>query len=243
MKNPFRLDGKRILITGASSGIGASTAILCSQLGASVVITGQDELRLSVVFEQLVGQNNTQVKFDLRDDENLLKFIDSVGKVDGVVHSAGISGVTPIRLMQKLFLENVMDVNFEAPALITRHQLARNYINNQGSIIFLSSIAAITGKVGVGPYSASKTALIGLMRPLALEVAKRGIRVNALCPGLVKTPLLNVSEEWIQEQTLKYPLGLGDPIDISNCILYFLSDASMKVTGTTFSIDGGVPFT
>jgi NAD(P)-dependent dehydrogenase (short-subunit alcohol dehydrogenase family) len=243
MKNPFRLDGQRILITGASSGIGASAAIVCSQLGASVVLPGQDELRLSVVFDQLVGQNNSQIKFDLRDNENLLKFIDSVGKVDGVVHSAGISGVTPIRLMQKLFLENVMDVNFEAPALITRHQLARNCINNQGSIIFLSSIAAITGKVGVGPYSASKTALIGLMRPLAREVAKRGVRVNALCPGLVKTPLLNVSEEWIQEQTLKYPLGLGNPIDISNCIVYFLSDASMKVTGTTFSIDGGVPFT
>lgn len=243
MKNPFRLDGKRVLITGASSGIGASIAILCSQLGASVVIAGQDESRLSEVFDQLVGSNNIQVKFDLRDEKNLPKFIDDVGKVDGVVHSAGISGVVPIRLMQKVFLENVMDVNFQIPAQITQHQLARGYINNQGSIIFLSSIAAITGKVGVGPYSASKAALIGLMRPLALEVAKKGIRVNTLCPGLVKTPLLNVSDEWIQEQTLKYPLGLGNSIDIANCIIYFLSDASRKVTGTTFSIDGGVPFT
>jgi NAD(P)-dependent dehydrogenase (short-subunit alcohol dehydrogenase family) len=107
----------------------------------------------------------------------------------------------------------------------------------------MTSIAAHTGTVGVGPYSASKAALIGLMRCLALEVAKRGIRVNSLSPGLVDTPLVNKIRAWLDEKDKMYPLGIGRPEDVAYATVYFLSDASRKITGTSFNLDGGIPFT
>ena len=242
-KNPFSLDGKTIFITGASGGIGRATAIVCSKLGARVIISGRDERKLNETFELLSKNDNLKIAFDLKNTEKIPDFLDFIGRVDAVVHCAGISGVVPVRQMSKSFLEEVIELNFHITANLIQYQIAKNYVNNGGSILLLSSIAAITGKVGVGPYSASKAALLGFMRPLALEMAKKGIRVNALCPGIVRTPLLNVSEEWIEEQSKKYPLGIGKPEDIANCIAYFISDASKKITGSIFSIDGGIPFT
>jgi NAD(P)-dependent dehydrogenase (short-subunit alcohol dehydrogenase family) len=124
---------------------------------------------------------------------------------------------------------------------LTQRLLMKRKIHTGGSILFMSSIAAHTGKVGVGPYSGSKAALLGSMRPLALEVAKHGIRVNALSPGIVRTPLFEGNEDWLNnEVAANYPLGLGDPEDIANAAVFFLSDSSRKITGIDLSIDGGV---
>lgn len=243
LSNPFHLGGKTILVTGASSGIGKAIALECARAGASVVVTGRDAQRLDAVYAELQGNTHRKMQADLVDPEQRNALVDAVGVVDGVVHSAGVDGVAPMRLVSDKMLGKVMQSNYFAPMLLTQRQLHRQLIRDGGSVLLLASIAALTGKVGVGPYSGSKGALIGAMRCLALEVAKRGIRVNAMCPGLVETPLLNVPPEWLEAQDKAYPLGLGQPEDIAHAAIYFLSDASCKVTGTTFSLDGGIPFT
>ena len=130
-----------------------------------------------------------------------------------------------------------------APVLLTQKLLYQKALKNGASILYLSSIAAHTGTVGVGPYSASKAALEGLMRCLALETAPRGIRVNALAPGLVDTPLVNGDPAWLAGKAATYPMGIGKPEDVAHAAIYLLCDASRKVTGTTLHLDGGNAWT
>jgi NAD(P)-dependent dehydrogenase (short-subunit alcohol dehydrogenase family) len=121
--------------------------------------------------------------------------------------------------------------------------LFKKSLRNGSSLVFLSSIAAHTGTVGVGPYSASKAALEGMIRCLALEIAPRGMRANALAPGLVDTPLVNGDRAWLEEKAKSYPLGLGKPEDVAYAAIYLLCDASRKITGTRLHLDGGIPWT
>jgi NAD(P)-dependent dehydrogenase (short-subunit alcohol dehydrogenase family) len=230
-------------VTGASSGIGKSVAVACAQAGAKVILHGRDGDRLKQSLQILAGVGHEIFQGDFNDDEQVLSLADSVPIIHGVCHCAGIHGVAPMRLVQKAMLLQVMQINFMAPVLLTQRLLLRKKIQPGGSIVFMSSIAALTGKAGVGPYSSSKAALIGAMRPLALEVAKHGVRVNAICPGIVKTPLFD--DDYLQNPQLvnSYPLGLGEPEDVAHAAVFFLADASRKISGTTFSIDGGVPLT
>lgn len=240
----FRLDGKSILITGASSGIGKASAIACAEAGAKIILSGRNEIRLKEVFDQLAGEGHRVEMFDLNDDIQIANLATNCPMLDGVIHSAGIDGVAPMRQVQAKMLEQIMAINYLAPIILNQKLLMSKKIKAGGSILFLSSIAAKTGKRGVGPYSGSKAALIGSMRPLALEVAKFGIRVNALCPGIVRTPIFEGQEQWLtNEVSLSYPLGLGEPEDVANAALFFMSDASKKITGTDFSLDGGVVIT
>lgn len=242
-RSPYLLLGKRVLVTGASSGIGRSIAITCANVGATVVVTGRDENRLSETLTLLPSGEHIAVAADLTVPAQMHALVSQSGKLNGVVHSAGVSGVTPVRMLGQPFLDHVFGTNFDAPVLLTQQLLTKKLILEGGSILFLTSLAAHTGTVGVGPYSASKTALFGLMRCLALEVAKRAIRVNSLSPGIVETPMLDVPRSWLDEKSAAYPLGLGRPEDIAYAAQFFLSDASRKITGVAFNIDGGIPFT
>lgn len=241
--SPFGLHGKRILVTGASSGIGRAVAVSCARAGANLVITGRDESRLIATLNAMSGNGHAAVIADLTDAAQVSSLIEQSGAVDGIVHSAGIVGVMPFRMLGRPFLDEVFDTNFVAPILLTQQLLARKRVVDGGSILFMTSLAAHTGTVGVATYSASKTALLGAIRCLALEVAKRGIRVNSLSPGLVATPILGETLAWLEEKAKMYPLGLGQPDDIANATQFFLSNASRKITGVSFNIDGGVPFT
>ncbi len=239
----FGLRGKTVLVTGASKGIGQEVARQCAAAGATLVIAGRDKSRLDETLAALPGDGHRALVAELTDTAARKQFAADCGPLDGVVHSAGIRGLAPMKMVSDAFLSQVMDTNFIAPMMLTRHLLARQQIRPKGSILFLSSIAALTGTVGVGPYSGSKAALLGTMRPLALELAKRGIRANALCPGLVETTLITEDKDWFEESRKRYPLGIGEPADVAQACLYFLSDASTKVTGAVFSMDGGVEFT
>jgi NAD(P)-dependent dehydrogenase (short-subunit alcohol dehydrogenase family) len=243
IRNPFHLRDKTVLITGASSGIGREVAIQCARAGARIIISGRDEARLNDTLSALAGSGHSAVLADLTNQDQLRALVEHSGIVDGVVHGAGVHGVIPVRMVGEPFLDRVFSSNFHAPVLLTQRLLYQKSIRDGGSILFMTSIAAHTGTVGVGPYSASKAALIGLMRPLALEVAKRGIRVNSLSPGLVDTPLVNEDRAWLDEKNKMYPLGIGKPSDVAHAAIYFLCDASRKVTGTSFNMDGGIPFT
>jgi NAD(P)-dependent dehydrogenase (short-subunit alcohol dehydrogenase family) len=240
----YSLRDKPVLVTGASSGIGQAVALACAQAGARVVLHGRDPDRLQASWQALPGDGHQVLQGDLQNQDAVMALADQCPTLHGVAHCAGIDGVAPMRLVQSEMLLRVFQVNYIAPMTLTQRLLLKKKVQSGGSILFMSSIAANTGRAGVGPYSGSKAALLGSMRPLALEVAKHGIRVNALCPGIVRTPIFSGQEQWLTDEVEKsYPLGLGEPEDVAHASVFFLSDASRKITGTAFSIDGGVPMT
>ncbi|QNH12872.1 NAD(P)-dependent oxidoreductase [Xanthomonas sp. SI] len=242
LREMFGLQGKTVLVTGASKGIGVAVAQTCAAAGASVIVSGRDATRLTATLDSLEGEGHRLFVGDLSEAATLQQLAAQCGAIDGLVHSAGIRGLAPMKLVSESFLKEVMDINYIAPVMLTRHLLARQSIRPSGSIVFLSSIAALTGTVGVGPYAGSKAALLGTLRPLALELARRKIRANALCPGLVETTLITEDKAWFEENQKRYPLGVGKPQDIALACLYFLSDASSKITGQAVSMDGGIEF-
>jgi NAD(P)-dependent dehydrogenase (short-subunit alcohol dehydrogenase family) len=242
-EDPFSLEGRRLLVTGASSGLGRAIATTCAKRGATVVLAGRDVARLDETRGTLEGSGHRTVSADLAEPEGRDRVVAECGAVDGVVHSAGISRLSPIRMANAQHLADVWKINYEAPILLTQKLLAKSQVNANGSILFLSSIAAFIGVAGVGVYSGSKAALIATMRCLAMEVVKRGIRVNCLAPALVETPLLAATETVVanmDEQKAAYPLGFGKPDDVANAAVFFLSGASRWITGTTLVMDGGL---
>jgi len=235
--NPFSLHGKTVLVTGASSGLGRQIAISCTRMGARVIISGRDDQRLSQTFADLEGDGHQKLCADLTSAADLEALVASAPSIDGVVHAAGVQRLSPIKLLSEKLLREVFDINFVAPVMLTQRLLYRGALTTGGSIIFLSSSSAHTGTPGVGPYAASKAALHGIMRCLAIEQAKRRVRVNCLVPSAVETPLW---DEKLEAQRARHPLGLGTPDDIANAVIYLLADASRWITGSELVMDGGV---
>ncbi|MCS4511202.1 SDR family NAD(P)-dependent oxidoreductase [Xylophilus ampelinus] len=244
--SPFSLSGKRILVTGASSGLGRQIAIVCAASGAQMVICGRNSDRLQESLSQLAGEGHVTITGDLTDDAVIASTVESAGSIDGVVHCTGISIPMPARMARREFVERLYNINVFTPQLLTNQLLARNKINRNGSILFMSSSAAVRGVHGTSIYAGTKAALIAAARCIALETAKRGIRVNCLAPDLVETPMLYGSganmptDQWLEEQRAIHPLGLGTPDDVANAAVFFLSPASRWITGTTLIMDGGI---
>jgi NAD(P)-dependent dehydrogenase (short-subunit alcohol dehydrogenase family) len=244
MRKQFRLDGKRIAVTGASSGIGRQIAVTASNAGAAVVVSGRNYERLAETRNHLVsGLGHESVIADLSRAEDIEEFAQRVGVLDGIVHAAGIAGPAPIRIVNRDFLQTRFQTNYFAPVLLTQKLLAGNQLAGGGSILFIASIAAHTGTPGMAVYSATKASLVVTSKCLALEVAKRRIRVNALSPAVVRTPIFKPKEqEWLDETERRYPLGLGTPEDVANVSIFFLSDASRWITGQSLIMDGACPW-
>ena len=244
MSDPFRLTGKRVLVTGASSGIGRQAAIAASRAGATVVATGRDPERLAETMSMLeVREGNVATTGDLAVDGDITKIAEAAGDVDGVVHAAGITGPIPVRVVTRSFIQDRFDANYFGPLLLTQRILAKNRMRANGSIVFIASISAHTGTRGMSVYSSTKASLVVTAKCLALEVAKHGIRVNCLSPGLVRTPLFKPEEqEWLDNEEKRYPLGLGSPEDVANAALFLLAPASRWMTGQTIVMDGACEF-
>lgn len=241
--DPFSLEGKRILVTGASSGIGRQVAISCAQMGAQLVVSGRNGERLAATLATLEGNGHAAVTADLSLQEDIDRLVGDAGVVDGLVHAAGISRLAPIRMLSRMQLDEMFSSNVYAPMLLTRGMLAKKRIAAHGSILFVSAVASHIGPLASAAYSASKAALLGAMRTLALEVAKQGMRANCLVPGYVRTPMLdnlNQGGGSIEEHTKLTPLGLGEPEDIAYAAVFYLSDASRWITRNYFVIDGGL---
>lgn len=241
--NPFSLEGKTVMVTGASSGIGRVVAIECSKIGALLIITGRNEDRLKNTIEQMEGIGHKYIVADIRVKEQLELLTNSISKIQGLVHCAGIIKYLPFDFISIDVLNSIIETNFYGPLFLTQNLIKNKRIENGCSIVFISSISGITcAAVGNGMYSASKGAITSMAKIMALEFVRKKIRVNCIMPGMVQTEMTNnltFSEEEIKEDMKKYPLGYGVPRDVALGVVYLLSDASKWITGTDLKMDGG----
>ena len=243
--NPFSLEGKTILITGASSGIGRATAIECSKMGAQLFLTGRNEQRLVETMELLDGKDHSYIPADLTDDNDMQHLIASLPPLDGLVNNAGIQKYMPTQFITEEDLLRILKTNTIAPILLTRTLVKKKKMKNPSSVVFTSSIAGnFKCSPGNAMYSTSKGAISGFMRNSAIDLAAKGIRCNAVNPGMIVTPIMTensaLTEEQWEENRKLYPLKrFGKPEDVACAIIYILSDASAWVTGSSLIIDGG----
>lgn len=243
MFNPFSLEGKTILVTGASSGIGRGIAVACSKMGAQVIANGRNEERLMETCFLCEADHCAVVVGDLTDTQDLVELVEELPKLDGVVHCAGIGQRVLCKQMTEKDVDSVMNVNFKATVMLQTELLKQKKLNKGGSVVFIASIASWSPSVGNAIYSASKGAIISYANCLSLELAPRQIRVNCISPAMVWTDLVlqgGVDEEQLKEDENKYPLKrYGTPRDIANLAIYLLSDASTWMTGSNVKISGG----
>jgi NAD(P)-dependent dehydrogenase (short-subunit alcohol dehydrogenase family) len=252
--NEFQLNGKTILITGASSGIGKEAALLLSEYGASVIITGRDKERLEETFQQLSphplslraerSNLHSSCPADLTVEAEMDALIADLPPLNGIVHCAGIVGPLPSKFITREEIDKMFSINYNVPVNLTSKILRKKKLLDNASLVFMSTIATKNPYFGGALYSSSKAALEAYSKTLALELMPRGIRSNCLLAGLVDTPMIvSPAEKGMQEEALgrylqRYPLGIGSPKDVAATILFFLSDASKWITGTNLILGG-----
>ena len=240
MLNPMSLNGKNIVVTGASSGIGKETARLLSELGAKLLLLDLNEEGLKNTKAELKSDSILRT-CDLTDFDALKSLLASAtkeigGHFHGLVHCAGIPSVVPLRALSNEAYEKVQRVNTQTGLNLAKVFSSRNIHNADSicSIVYISSIYGVVGSAANVAYATSKAALIGMTKSLALELA----------PGFVKTNMADgvntmFDEKYADRIEAMHPLGWGDPRDIANGIAFLLSDASKWTTGAVFNIDGG----
>ena len=249
MFNPFSLEDKNILITGASSGIGRQCAIDCSKMGAQVALVARNEDRLKETLSMMEGEGHLLFPFDLTNFAGIANLVNDIvtkiGKINGVLHCAGISAVEPLQVLTSEKIQTFFDVNVTSAMMLTKEVCRKkNIADNGGCVVLLASIMGVNGESGKSLYSMTKGALIAGVRSLACEYAPKAIRINCVSPGAIETPI-NAQQPYMSNPELrkqlenKHLLGLGQTTDISNACIYLLSDASRWVTGQNLIIDGG----
>lgn len=244
MKNPFLLEDKTILITGAASGIGRATAIQCAEMGAKVILVDLNEQGLKDSMA-LVSQDDTEYRaLDLTNLDKLIEMVGSLPKLDGVVSNAGIVLSLLAKFSEPKDMERIFKINTFSHINLIQQLITQKKLNKGASIVFTSSMSGVyCGLAGGSLYGATKSAILGYTKALAIELAPRGIRVNTVHPGMIETPLTNstaLSKELLEEDAKNYPLGrYGKPEEIAYSIVYLLSDATVWMTGSQLLIDGG----
>ena len=245
MYNPYSLEGKTVLVTGASSGIGKASAIECAKLGARVIITARNEERLSQTLHLLEGNGHQMYLCDLNNNEEIDNLVSQLPEIQGFVSNAGYTQILPVQFINSADINGIFQVNAVAPMLLLQKLLKKKKLKKGASVVFTSSLAGLgTCSVGNSMYAASKGAISAFIRCVALELAPKNIRVNAVCPAMVDTGILDsgtVSKEQLEADQKNYPLGrYGTPEEIAWAMVYLLSDAAGWITGDNLVIDGGV---
>ena len=249
MYNPFSLQNKTILVTGASSGIGRQCAIDCSRMGAKVVMIARNEERLKETFSRLEGEGHSWYSFDLNDFDKYVELVDRIvqqsGPVDGVLNCVGISTTEPLKFTTSNRLESFYKTNVIGAVLLSKEICKLKHYRKEGcSIVFFSSVMGVVGESMKTSYSLTKGALISAARSLACEYAKKNIRFNCISPGVIETPI-NANQPYMRDPELrkqfeaKHLLGIGQCSDISNACIFLLSGASRWMTGQNLIVDGG----
>lgn len=249
MINPMDLGGRTVLVTGASSGIGREIAVLLSQLGARVVITGRSEERLKETADMMEGEGHRIVPFDLADTDAIPGWMKSVvseaGMLNGLVHSAGMQLYKPLRTVTVASIEKVLRVNLLSALFLGKGFRQKGVgVVSGGSIVYLASVMGLVGEPGQSEYCTSKGGLVAMTKSLACEMAREGIRVNCIAPAVVMTEMSRKSSESLTPEQFAaieamHPLGFGVPRDVAHAAAFLLADTSRWITGTTLIVDGG----
>lgn len=243
MNNPFSLEGKTVLVTGASSGIGRGICIDCSKMGTKVHLMARSEERLNETLAQMEGDGHVIHKADLCSTDDINALVDELPAIDGVVLCAGIIKTMPVKNISEDAMSEIFNANIMGDIKICSRLLKKKKLNHGGSVVFISSVSTFNVKVGNSLYSATKGAVNSFAKAMALEVSKQEIRVNCIQPGFIPSSSIlekhGMGDEAIQWYMDRHPLGLGRPSDIAYGCIYLLSDASRWVTGSIFTIDGG----
>ena len=241
--NPFSLENKTILVTGASSGIGYETCSAISRQGGTFIAVARRVELLEKLIQEF-GNKNSFIQADLTKIEDIQYVIDTIPNIDGIVHSAGVVKLAPVKFYTKEFMDSIRETNFDSITLLVNLITKKKKINKGSSIVLVASIAGLFGMKGNGIYAASKAALIAISKVWASEFSINRVRVNCVSPGMVKTDITNksiedLSLEVIQQDEKKYPLGYGEPSQVANPIIFLLTEASSWITGQNLVLDGG----
>ena len=243
--NCINLHHKRILVTGASSGIGRACSICASHMGAEVIVTGRRLDALNETLAHCDGSGHQSIAGNITSLEFVKELVEKTGRIDGLVHAAGIGPMCPVGMLTNEHIDLVMRTNYYSFLELMKYYSKNKYRNSHLSVVAISSVSSISGWGGVVAYCGSKGAISSSVRALAMELAPKGIRVNAVCPSNVKTPMYEAGacdmndDTALKELLKKQPLGLGEPEQIAWPVCFLLSDAANFITGVNLPVDGG----
>lgn len=245
---PMDLTGRAVLVTGASSGIGRETAIVLSGLGARAIVTSRRTEQLEITLARMAAGAHAVEQFDLDQLELIPEWIKGLagryGPLNGLVHAAGIRRTGALRTLSIEVLHQTFRANLDSAVLLAKGFRQKGCCRATASIVFLSSVSALAGAPAIAPYAASKAALIGLTKSLAIELAREGIRVNCIAPGMVQSEMTDqirqsLTADQFAAVVAQHPLGLGTTWDVACAAAYLVSDASRWMTGHSLVLDGG----
>lgn len=248
MINPMDMTGRCMLVTGASSGLGREISICLSQLGSRVILVARNEQALELTATMMEGKDHAIEPFDLSNSDEVPLWMKGLSKkyglLDGIIHSAGQQLTRPLRDWTLSDCQKLMNINLNCCFALAKGFRQRGVHKQGGSIVFLSSVAGLVGETGLSIYSATKSAIIGLTRSLAVELVRDGIRVNAVAPGFVHTEMVDdilgfMPPDYLTNLAAKHLLGLGQPRDVANAVAFLMGDTGHWITGTTMVVDGG----
>jgi len=246
--NPMSLVGRTIMVTGASSGIGRATAIYASRLGARLIICGRNSERLSSVSSELHGSGHVIKIFDFVEIDQIVPWLKSVclelGPLNGLAHCAAVQATRPIQTIDPEFVTKILLQNLGASLMLAQAFRLKVCHSPQASLVYVSSSAALRNAPGNVVYAASKGGIISAVKGLGVELVRDGIRVNAVAPAMVDTPMSEkfrgiLSEENFNKLIAMHPLGFGQPDDVAAAINFLLADTARWITGSVLCVDGG----
>ena len=243
MNSLFNLKNKTILVTGASSGIGSSISELLAAQNATVIMTARNEERLNASLNTLPEGNHRIYTTDLTSTDQIRQLVSNLPELDGVILNAGMVKTVPVQFIKKDDLDYMFNLMLHSSILLIQQLIKYKKLKPESSVCFISSVASQKITIGNAMYSAAKGALNSFTKSLALELAPKQIRVNAILPGMVQTAILNsgtISNEQLELHLKNYPLGrFGKPEDVAGLTVYLMSDISKWMTGSLLTIDGG----